>query len=661
MGVRATLAAPDCGLRHALKPRLRPLGTVLIVVACMMAGGLRAHAQRGGSTAPTISGPQGIQTPMGPSATTRNGATVQVTILDENKKPLKQQSLIRLTSQATGRVLFQTARGSETSFPDLPAGKYLLEVGAAGYLGVHYEINVPDSAHDLAETVTLSRDPAAVDLTLKDAARLPSKVRKEAEKGVQALELSNLAEARKHLEAANHQDPSSSSINFLLGYLALLQKDQNQELSYLTAATKLDPKNVQAQNLLAQLYYQRGDYAHAAEAAESVVASSSESVTARKVLANSCLKLKQYEKARLSAQWLVDRGGNEAVSAKLVLGQALAGLQQYETAIKTLTAYLDEAPASSVTPQVRELLTQLQTEATQGAANAKARPDIGDPELAAESESFAGNAGMPPDVDTQMPVIAAGVQCPANLLEGAGNPSQALVDSIAQYSAIEHMVHESLSPRGVPGSRETRQYNYVASISEPVEGTLLIQEYRDSGNMDMPDKITTSGLPVLAIAFHPHFRGDFEMHCEGLGNWDGQATWLVHFRQSDDKPPRLRAYVVSGTYFPVALKGRAWIRTDNFQITHLETDLVRPVPEIHLMSEHTSVSYGPVQFKKKTVDLWLPTSAELYVHYGKKRFHRSERFDHFMLFATEALDTATLPKGDASPSPPADHTAAQPQ
>ena len=660
MGVRATLAAPGCGLRHALKPRLRLLRTVLIVLACMIAGGLRAHAQKGGAPAPQISGPQGIQTPMGPSATTRNGATVQVTILDENKKPLKQQSLIRLTSQATGKVLFQTARGSETSFPDLPAGKYLLEVGAAGYLGVHYEINVPDSAHDLAETVTLSRDPAAVDLTLKDAAKLPSKARKDAEKGVQALELSNLAEARKHLEAANHQYPSSSSINFLLGYLSLLQKDQNQELSYLTAATKLDPKNVQAQNLLAQLYYQRGDYAHAAQAAEIVVSSSAESAMARKVLANSYLKLKQYEKARPTAQWLVDRGGNDAVSAKLVLGQVLAGLQQYEAAIKTLTAYLDEAPANSVTPQVRELLTQLQTEATQGAANAKARTEIGDPELAEESESFAGNAGMPPDVDTQKPGIAAGVQCPANLLDGAGNPSQALVDSVAQFSAIEHMVHESLSPQGVPGSRETRQYNYVASISEPVEGTLLIQEYRDSGNMDMPDKVTTSGLPVLAIAFHPHFRGDFEMHCEGLGNWDGQATWLVHFRQSDDKPPRLRAYIVNGAYFPVALKGRAWIRTDNFQITHLETDLVRPIPEIHLMSEHTSVSYGPVQFKRNNTDLWLPTSAELYVHYAKKRFHRSERFDHFMLFATEAVDTAKLPK-DASPSPPADHTASQPQ
>ncbi|HUO60223.1 MAG TPA: hypothetical protein VMU24_06105, partial [Candidatus Acidoferrales bacterium] len=60
-------------------------------------------------------------------------------------------------------------------------------------------------------------------------------------------------------------------------------------------------------------------------------------------------------------------------------------------------------------------------------------------------------------------------------------------------------------------------------------------------------------------------------------------------------------------------------------------------------------------------DLWLPKSAELYVHFSKVRFHRSESFDHFMLFAADAVGTAKLPKADVSPSPAEDHTTAQPQ
>ena len=157
---------------------------------------------------------------------------------------------------------------------------------------------------------------------------------------------------------------------------------------------------------------------------------------------------------------------------------------------------------------------------------------------------------------------------------------------------------------------------------------------------------------MLAVAFHPAFRDDFEMQCEGLGDWNGQAAWLVHFRQKDNKPSRLRTYVVNKNNYPVSLKGRAWIGADNLQILHLETDLVKPVPEIHLMTEHTSVSYGPVQFKNGGgTDLWLPKSAELYVHFGKRRFYRSANFDHFMLFATGAAEKVKLPPAESNPGP----------
>ncbi len=590
--------------------------------------------------------------PGGPLAQ-RNGSTVYVKVEDENHKPLKQQALIRITSQSTGTVLFQSTRDGETHFANLPAAKYLLEVGASGFIGMHEQIALTGEAFDAHELVVLYRDPAAVDLTLKDAGQLPPKARKEAEKGVQALELSNFFEARKHLETANHQYPTSATLNFLLGYLALQQKDQAHELSYLTTAIKLDPHHIQAQNLLGQLYYQKEDYAHAAEAEEIVVANNGNSTIARKVLANSCLQLNQFEKARENSQWMVDRGGTEGTQAKLVLGQALAGLGKSGEAIKTLQAYLEGEPSSKVAPKVREEITVLQK---QGNAGGKAVA-IGDPALAEEGAAADAALGMPADIDARKPSIVASVQCPANLLDMAAERSKELVDSVAQFSAIEDMVHESLTPQGTPRNREMRKFNYLVSITEPPQGTLVVQEFRDSagGVLDMPEQITTTGLAVLAIAFHPSFREDFDMKCEGLGEWDGQPAWLVHFRQRDDKPSRLRTYVVSGTNYPVRLKGRAWIAADTFQMIHLETDLVHALPEIHLLTEHTSVSYGPVLFKKSNTDLWLPKNAELYVHFAKHRFHRSESFDHFMLFATDATDKLKLPKADANKAMPTDH------
>ena len=616
-----------------------------MVLAGMIAGEPRAFAQF-----PTNMG-NGL--PTAPVAT-RSGASVHVSIVDENKKPLKQQSMIRLSGQDSGKILFQTTRGGEATFTDLPVDKYLLEVGAAGYLGTHYEFTIPNIAYDLNETVTLSLDPAAVELKLKDPGQLPGKARKEAEKGIQALQLSNFVEARKHLEAANRQYPSSSSINFLLGYLALQQRDQEAELNYLTTATKLDANNIQAQNLLGQLYYRRGDYARAAEAEEIVIASSKDSLIARKVLANSYLNLKQFEKARDNAQWMVDKGGSEGAAARLVLARALAGLKQYEAAIQILKTYLDGDPATATIAQARQLLAQMEKQVSGGDANAKVDVPSGDPNLIGEADSYGGNAGMPSDIDAVKPSIAAGVPCPANIVGLTANPSKALVDSVAQFSAVEHMVHENIAPDGTPRSRETRQFNYVVSLGETAQGGLTVDEYRDSDDLNMPGKIKTTGLAVLAVAFHPAFRNDFDMQCEGLGDWNGQAAWLVHFKQIDTKPSRLRTYVVNKNNYPVSLKGRAWIGADNLQILHLETDLVKPVPEIRLMTEHTSVSYGPVQFKKGSADLWLPKSAELYVHFGKTRFYRSANFDHFMLFATGAVEKVKLPPPESNPGPAVD-------
>lgn len=629
---------------------LRLPGILLIVCAGLIATAPRSDAQ---SQLPPQIQPQpniSIMGQLGTPMSGRAGATINVKVMDrETEKPLKQQAVVRLTNQSTGQVFFQTTRDSATKFADLPIAKYLLEVGAAGYLGVHQDVAVPDVAHDVNETLALARDPAAVDFSLKDRTQIPSKARKQAEKGIQALEFSNYQEARKHLEAANRDYPSSSSINLLLGYVALQQKDQDRELAYLTIATKLDPANLQAQNLLGQLYYERGDYARAAQAEEIVVARSAESLRARKVLATSYLKLREFEKACENAQWLVDHGGREGASARLVLGEALAGLQKYDAAIQNLRAYLGSEPASPVAPKIRDLISQLETQTSQGSASGNANLGLSEPGLTGHDDATSGSAGMPTDIDAQKPTVAAGVPCPANILEATANPSKQLVDSISQFSAIEHMVHEGLTSQGVPRNRETRQYNYVVSINQPAQGPLTVQEYIDAGELDLPDKIKSNGLAVLAIAFHPTFRDDFAMQCEGLGDWNGHASWLVHFRQLDNRPSRLRSYVVNGTTYPVRLKGRAWINTDNLQIIHLETDLVQPIPEIQLMTEHTNVSYGPVQFTRGGADLWLPTNADVYVHLAKRRFHRSESFDHFMLFATDAVEKPKLPKSSAVP------------
>jgi hypothetical protein len=158
-----------------------------------------------------------------------------------------------------------------------------------------------------------------------------------------------------------------------------------------------------------------------------------------------------------------------------------------------------------------------------------------------------------------------------------------------------------------------------------------------------PDQIASTGFAALALVFHPDMRDNFDMSCEGLGDWHGQATWLVHFRQRDDRPNRMHSYKVGNQMHPVPLKGRAWITADKFQIVRMEAEMVNPMPEIQLLSEHQAVEYGPVPFLKKNTSLWLPKSAELYFDFRKHRYYRRHSFDHYMLYSVDTEEKRKEP------------------
>ena len=187
-------------------------------------------------------------------------------------------------------------------------------------------------------------------------------------------------------------------------------------------------------------------------------------------------------------------------------------------------------------------------------------------------------------------------------------------------------------------TKETKKYNYVAAISEAKVGYLEVEEYRTehSEMAQFPGGMASKGFPTLALVFHPNMSDNFEFNCEGLGDWKGEATWLVHFRQRDDRPNRIHDFKIGAMLYSVNLKGRAWITANNFQIIRMESELVKPMPAIQLLTEHQIVEYGPVHFQNKGIDLWLPKSAELYFDFRKHRYFRRHSFDHFMLFSTDS-------------------------
>jgi tetratricopeptide (TPR) repeat protein len=589
------------------------------------------------------------------------GARLMLTVFHDNRVPLDRQAVVKLLNKNTQTILWQTTTDkSEVAFGDLVVGQYDIEVSAFGYLTAHKDFKVQSLINGYHEEITLAPDPSSMELSAPSAGQMPPKARKDTLRGVASLKSGDLKQAQKHLDAAYKLVPNSGDLNFLLGYLSFQKKDFDHTQTYLGSAVGLDPKNVQALTLLGRLHLQRGEDEKARTVLEQAVAANGDYWMAHNLLGDVYLRQQEFEKARQQAEVAIEKGKGGGTPALLVLGQALANLGHRQEGVQALKNFLQDMPGTPIAPQVQKLISEIENRAPSekkpepAPTPASVLPGV-DPALAATEPSLSMKTWGPPGVDDDKPPVAAGVTCPsAHVIDMAGESVKQLVDDVSKFTAIEELLHENIDVQGNIVSKQTRKFNYIVSISESEPGLIGVDEFRaersDLG--DFPDQIASRGFPALALVFHPDMRSDFQLTCEGLGDWHGQATWLVYFRQRDDRPSRLHDYKIGGRIYPIGLKGRAWIAADKFQIVRMVSELVAPAPKIQLRTEHQIVQYGPVLFPKKNVELWLPKSADLYLDFQKHRYHRRHSFDHFMLFATEADEKRKEPVVQNQPQNP---------
>jgi tetratricopeptide (TPR) repeat protein len=574
------------------------------------------------------------------------GSELHILLVTENKTRLDRQAVVKLHCDYPEGTVFQTTRrDSETIFFDLRFGKYDLDVSAVGYLTEHQTLQVTGLKEKIDLKVIMHRDPMAVsfDAAGSPNALMSTRASKETQRGVRALKSGDLKEANKHLQAAYKLVPSNSRVNFLFGYQYYQQKKFDQAETYLTQSAALDPQNAQALALLGRVEMLRDHFDEASSTLERAIAVDPENWLSHTLLADAYLKQKQYEKAQEQARAALDKGQGAAAPAQLLLGEAQADLGHTGAAIQSLQQYLMSKPDKSTAEQVKKLIAELEHSTAESVAGVP--PTLTAPSLASGVEQLRAPEPemfydwQPLGIDQSKPPVAAGVTCPsAQVLERTGANVQTLVENVGRFAAVEDMLHERLDRQGNTHRRETRKFDYAANISESKPGYLMLDEYRTEryGVASLPDEIVTSGFPAMALIFHPIMQGNYEMFCEGLGEWQGQATWLVHYRQRNDRPSRIQSFKVGGMSYPVNLKGRAWVSADQFQIVRLESELVNPMPQIQFMAQHSITEYGSIHFQRKNLDIWLPKSADVYLDLHRRLYHRRHSFNHYMLFSVDS-------------------------
>jgi hypothetical protein len=228
-----------------------------------------------------------------------------------------------------------------------------------------------------------------------------------------------------------------------------------------------------------------------------------------------------------------------------------------------------------------------------------------------------------------------------DVLPNVSANAREFVDNVNRITATEVLNLERRRRNGKLEETAHNKASYVANLQLLDPNHLTVDEYRDP---NVGGFIKAVGSTTLVLVFHPIHIEQFDVTCEGLGDWQGVPAYILNFQQRPDRPNNMSQFVTPKGAYRINLKGTAWVDASTFQVVHLETDLLNPIPDLFLDLEHQSLDYGPVEFVARNVTLWLPQSVDIAVHLGGKQFSARHSYSNYQLFAVDTGQKIGKPK-----------------
>ncbi|MGB6875669.1 MAG: tetratricopeptide repeat protein [Candidatus Acidiferrales bacterium] len=601
------------------------------------------------------------------SVSSPNSGTITVYIRSDRGEPLSVIPTLSLSSTSRGPIP-GFAQGNDNQgwvFSDIQEGdEYEVEVKADGYQTARATVMLV--ARNANVIVFLK--PVDEQLNFHPPAGqfvLAPRAQKEVEKGMKDLRDDKISSAQKHFQKALAMAPGNPYANYVMGMSYLIAKQLPQARPYLEKSVSIDPKQSASLLALGTLRFESADYAGTIQILNQDLQIDPSSWKAEWMLADSYLRQQDFAQARSHAEKALAVGKQKATPVHLLLGQALAGLGDNVNAVTSLQTYLVAYPDDPNAAKIRSFIAKLQ-QLVPVVEAATTMPGTKGPSVAVSSAP-SETLGIPPptppvelppkenwapaDVDAEKPFVISGAACPlAKVLDEAGKNTVRLVTDLQEFTATEEYQSVEVKRDERLETPITRTFSYLVYIETPRPRLIEVKEIRnnDLGPAEMPGRVADNGAPGLVLAFHPVYRDDFAWRCEGLGEWNDEPAWVVHFEQRSDRPTSLLAsFNTASEEFALPLKGRAWISTKTGQVMRLEADLVRPVAPVDLKRQHFVIEYEPVSFSAHKVTLWLPESVDVYIQVRGHYLHHEHRFSNFKLFWVGTSQKIEPPKQSA--------------
>ncbi len=586
--------------------------------------------------------PQGI--PQAPTTATVQSGNIIVQVRGEDGSLLTNVLVKLYTSTLSPTHAIPIQRGNGFEFQGIESGRYVVEATAAGFETGRQALDYTGAGQN--EVVMLFLKPLGTEgkSPYTSRAAFPPKAQKEIQTALHDLESKKYDKARKHVNTALKAAPETAVVHYVMGLTYIVADRAPEAAPYLEKALSLDPRHLQSLIALGNLRIQQQNTSGARELFERALEVSPASWQAHWMLAKCDLLLRNFSSAREHSERAFELGREKAVGAQLVTAEALVGLKEYKTASSMLRAYLQDRPKDPGAEKINRWIVALDRAVASGstAAPGVAAPPVQAADATADPLPAAPSARAswaPPDADAVTPPLVPGAACNlSEVLAGAAKRAEDLITHLQQFSALEHYESVEIAPNGDLINPVSAVFTYLAFLRRIQPEQFAMEEVREQNMLarQLPGRLQPQGSPSVVLLFHPVYRDDFDLKCEGLGQWNGQSTWLVHFRQRMDRPVRLRNFVTrEGDRHPIHLRGRAWIAEGSYRVVHMETDLLEPVTSAKLLREHMSIDYQPVRFPESNVEIWLPQQVDLYQDFRGRLYHQYQRFSDFRLFAVD--------------------------
>jgi TolA-binding protein len=583
-----------------------------------------------------------------------------VSVRERSGGPLSVEAIVRVTSLTRGQTMVSTTgnirTGAGTASFSLTPGEYEIEVEAAGYDKGAEHASI---ANETAQTVYVFLSPvdASTPHTAAAGVVLTPAVQRELDKSLIALRQSKFDDARKHLEKARKMAPSSPDILYLMGMLDYTAKNLPAARKDFEAVLATNPTHERSLLMLGQMQLEANENKEARSTLEKAIDADSTNWRAHYLLALALVRSGELPRAETEAARAGDLNKEKAPSMRLLRAKILMAEGKNSEAEPLLRSFLKDYPTNDGAAEAKKYLDTL--EEAKKAAVAAPVLSSPDPLKPADAESAAAIAAAfakpwaPPDIDAAVPPTAPGISCSTeDVLHNAQQRILRQLADLEKFSATETVEHQFMDSNGVWTTPESREFDYLIFVHHSQTLPYYFDEDRNGAESlySFPTTLATRGLVSLGfMVVHPVFSKDFQFTCEGLGSWNGQPAWQIHFVQRSGVPSRIRTWTYHKEIFPIPLKGRIWISANKYNILHLDTALREQVSGLRLNREQLSVDYGPVRFDFASTTLWLPWHAEMYFDLMGRRYHHKHTLTKYLVFGVDTKNKIAVPSPPSEP------------